>query len=109
MADALSINLGTLTSDQRTAIRLAVDAANKRSLLWVLDPVGIGLTWTREFAFELLEKKPTAVRANASEIVTLAGGDGRGRGVDSALTTLNALPYAKTIRFELTRIFICYF
>jgi hydroxyethylthiazole kinase len=99
VADALSINLGTLTSEQRRAIELAVNAANKRDLPWVLDPVGVGLRWTRDFAFELLEKKPpTAIRGNASEIVTLGGGEGNGRGVNSTMTSLDALVHANELR-----------
>ncbi|KAI6221692.1 Hydroxyethylthiazole kinase [Aphelenchoides besseyi] len=84
-ADVLSVNLGTLTSGQRELIELAVESANKWNKPWVLDPVGVGLKWTREFAIELLAMKPTVIRGNPSEIVCLVGGNGNNRGPDSLL------------------------
>lgn len=93
--------MGTLNAEQRRAIDLATTAANKCNLPWVLDPVGIGLNWTREFAFGLLEKQPTVIRANASEIITLGGGQGKGRGANSTQTSLDALSHARKLRLAI--------
>lgn len=41
---------------------------------WVLDPVAVGATEFRTVrAFELMDRSPTVVRGNASEIKVLAG------------------------------------
>ena len=39
IADALLINVGTITEKRLCAMNLAIEAANKKSMPWVLDPV----------------------------------------------------------------------
>lgn len=84
---ALSINLGTPTTEQMQAIRLASITAQQHNIPWVLDPVGYSpvLAWRSEMIDGLLEYKPTIIRGNASEISTLAGQQNESRGVDSTL------------------------
>lgn len=83
-ADALLINVGTLTRDRRDAMLAAVQAAQKAGTPWTLDPVAVGaLTLRTEFCQQLLSLHPAAIRGNASEILALANQATGGRGVDS--------------------------
>lgn len=83
-ADALLINVGTLTHDRRDAMLAAVQAANQAGTPWTLDPVAVGaLTLRTEFCQQLLSLRPAAIRGNASEILALAHQATGGRGVDS--------------------------
>lgn len=71
-SQALSVNVGTLTSTQRAAILLAVHQANRYHIPWVLDPVAAGaLPYRTQFCLELLALHPTAIRGNGSEIQAL--------------------------------------
>ena len=73
VADAILVNVGTLTPTQAETMRAAVAVASG-SVPWVLDPVGIqSLTYRREFVFELLNSKPSLIRGNHAEIDTLMG------------------------------------
>ncbi|WP_199781137.1 hydroxyethylthiazole kinase, partial [Cronobacter malonaticus] len=77
IADALLINLGTLTHPQQQAMRAAIDSACAAGKPWTLDPVAVGaLTLRTEFAQEILARRPAAIRGNASEIRALAGESG---------------------------------
>ncbi len=96
-ADALLVNLGTLSADQVAGIRAAVDGALAAGTPWVLDPVAVGaLRFRTAVAVELLARRPTLVRGNASEIMSLAGAGGAtGRGVDSGADSAAALDAAR--------------
>ncbi|GAB3602649.1 hydroxyethylthiazole kinase [Microbacterium aureliae] len=84
VADAVLINLGTPTAEQRQAALEAVEHARRAGTPWVLDPVAVGVLPVRTaLARELLEHRPTLIRGNASEILALAGAGEGGRGVDS--------------------------
>jgi hydroxyethylthiazole kinase len=101
IAQALSVNLGTLDVPQTRAIRAAVDAANGAGTPWILDPVAVGpLSFRTEFALDLLDSKPAAIRGNASEIISLAGGAASGRGVDSTAATDLALDAAQVLALK---------
>lgn len=86
LAGALVLNIGTLSPPWIEAMFRAGRAARARGIPIVLDPVGAGATRLRtETARQLLDElRPAIVRGNASEILALAGGDFRARGVDSA-------------------------
>jgi hydroxyethylthiazole kinase len=86
MADALVLNIGTLSTLQVESMLLAGRAANARGIPVVLDPVGAGATAFRTAtAARLLDALEIAVlKGNAGEIGTIAGSGGRVRGVDSA-------------------------
>lgn len=84
VADALLINLGTLSTDGAAAMEPTVAAARRQGLPWVLDPAAIGIAPVRTpLAHRLLELEPAVVRGNASEIQALAGTGAGGRGADS--------------------------
>jgi len=85
-ADALVLNIGTLDAHWISAMERALAAARGRALPVVLDPVGAGASRLRtETALRLLERGGvTILRANASEILALAGAAEATRGVDSA-------------------------
>ncbi len=84
IAGALTINIGTLSTEWIAGMRAAAKAATAAGKPWVFDPVAHFATgFRREATQALLELKPTIIRANASEIIALAGGTGAGKGVDS--------------------------
>jgi hydroxyethylthiazole kinase len=84
-AAALVVNIGTLEPAWAPAMHKAAGAAVRHGKPWVLDPVGAAATAHRRGVAErLAEDRPSVIRANASEILALAGKPGRGRGVDSA-------------------------
>jgi len=92
VADALTINIGTLSEGWVESMRVAARTAARLGKPWVLDPVGVGATtFRRKTATELLDLRPTIVRGNASEIIALAGlAQARQRGVDSTQSTAEA-------------------
>lgn len=97
LADALLINLGTLSTDGTAGIPATVEAARGRGLPWVLDPAAVGAAPVRTaLARRLLGRRPAVVRANASEVLALAGGAG-GRGADSTAAPDEALRAARAV------------
>lgn len=84
LADAITINLGTLNHEQAQEISTILDANPKHKPL-VLDPVAIGASKYRlNFAQRLLSKYQfTVIRANAGEIATLANSAWTSHGIDS--------------------------
>lgn len=98
VADALLVNLGSLGSDGMAGMVPTARVASDRGLPWVLDPTAIGLAPVRtRMARELLEMAPTAVRGNASEVLTLTGAARGGRGADSTATPDAAAAAAREI------------
>ncbi|GAA5784017.1 hydroxyethylthiazole kinase [Chitiniphilus shinanonensis] len=98
LAGGLLINVGTLYPTRLAAMRLAVDAANAAGTPWTLDPVAVGvLDYRTDACRELIAKRPTAIRGNASEILALAGFGGAGRGVDSTIGSQNAVTAAEQL------------
>ena len=71
-ADALLVNLGTVTERQAEAMRRAIKAANEKGVPWVLDPVGVQhLTYRCNLAQELIGLKPSLIRGNRAEVDAL--------------------------------------
>ncbi|WP_091225713.1 hydroxyethylthiazole kinase [Microbacterium sp. 3J1] len=88
VASGVLINLGTPAPEQRAAALEAADGAASVGTPWVLDPVAIGVLPVRTaLAHDLVARRPTAIRGNASEILALAGVSAGGRGVDATDTT----------------------
>jgi hydroxyethylthiazole kinase len=85
LAGALVLNIGTLDPAWIAAMERASAAARRRALPIVLDPVGAGASRLRTgTALRLLGSgEVTILRANASEVLALAGAGGATRGVDS--------------------------
>ena len=86
IADAVVLNLGTLNSYRREAIRIAGKTAHTAGKPVVMDPVGVGASDFRRDAAQMLlnEAKPTVIRGNRSEIRALLTGETGERGVDTA-------------------------
>ncbi len=85
LANALVLNIGTLTDEWVESMIKAGKKANEESIPIVLDPVGAGATPLRtEKAKEILQEvRITVLRGNASEINALVTSGGKTRGVDS--------------------------
>jgi len=92
LANALVINIGTLSQPWIDSMAKAARAARDRAIPIVLDPVGAGATRFRtEAARRLIGEAPVAVlRGNASEILAVAGQKGITRGVESVHGTEDA-------------------
>ena len=72
VADAVLVNLGTVTSRQAEAMRRAIAAANAHGVPWVLDPVGVQfLSYRAELAREFIAQKPSVIRCNAAEAAAI--------------------------------------
>ena len=84
IAGALTINIGTLSTQWVDSMKAAAVAANSANVPWVLDPVAhFATAYRAKVAKDLLTLQPTILRGNASEIIALAGGAGSGKGADS--------------------------
>lgn len=84
LANGLSLNMGTLTPDIITAMRIAGRSANDCGVPIVFDPVGIGATpyRTQSAASLIDELQVTVLRGNAGEIGRMVGSGGEVSGVD---------------------------
>ena len=86
IADALLINVGTVTKTQVETMRAAVSHTNAIGRPWTLDPAGVGALPLRTFtAKELMRRFPAFIRGNASEIDFLVNGAAYGRGMDASV------------------------
>jgi hydroxyethylthiazole kinase len=99
IADALVVNIGTLSPPWVEAMERAALTANDLRKPWVLDPVGCGaMPYRTQTSGELAAFRPAIIRGNASEIMSLAGATGEGpKGVDSAAGSDAALDAARTL------------
>ena len=99
IAQALVINIGTLDAYSVQAMEIALRAANARGVPVALDPVGAGATRYRNRTLErlLAAGRVTAIRGNASEVMSLAGAEVATRGVDSSVGADAALGPARTL------------
>lgn len=106
-ADALTVNIGTLSAHWVTAMAEAVSAANGAGTPWVLDPVAVGASaFRQQAARRLAAMHPSVIRGNASEIIALSAALERrelegisGRGVDAA----DPIEHAETAAQQLAR------
>lgn len=81
---AVTINIGTVSGPWAISMLAAARAANAAGVPWVLDPVAHFISGFRKgIAQDLLALRPTILRGNASEIITMAGEAGAGKGADS--------------------------
>lgn len=97
-ASGVLVNLGTVSPHQVEAMPRAARAAAESATPWVLDPVAVGgLPVRTRLAHTLTAIGPTAIRANASEVLALGGVDDGGRGPDSTATPDVALDAARAL------------
>ena len=103
IADALVVNIGTLSAPWVRSMIVAVEAAAGAGKPWVLDPVGAGATpYRTAVAKDLSRRAPAVVRGNASEILALAGANGAAtKGVDSIHASEHAVDVARALATEL--------
>ncbi|KAK9058443.1 hypothetical protein SSX86_023285 [Deinandra increscens subsp. villosa] len=93
------INVGTLTPEWLPAMKAAAGVANQFGKPWVLDPAAVGASGFRlKACLELIELKPTVIRGNGSEIISLSMASiGSGKGADSLHESSDALEAAKSL------------
>jgi len=86
IADALVLNIGTLTVDFVEAMKIAAKAANKKGIPVVLDVCGAGATALRdESSLALIGQcRIDVIKGNASEVARIAGENVKTKGVDSS-------------------------
>lgn len=97
-ADAVLINVGTINPVVAETMIATARAAGDAGTPWVLDPVAVGgLPLRDRVSADLVPLRPSVIRGNASEIMSLAGLDGGGRGVDSTAGAEAALDAARSL------------
>jgi len=86
IADALVLNIGTLTVDLVEAMKIAARAANRKNIPVVLDGCGAGATRLRDASsFALLDQcRIDVIKGNASEVARIAGENVQTKGVDAS-------------------------
>ncbi len=99
IASVLVINMGTLSEKWVEAMLLAGKAAHKKGIPVVFDPVGVGATpYRNQVAASIVNIcKPSVIRGNASEIMSLAKENTSTKGVDSTASSNEALDAAKRL------------
>lgn len=103
LADALVLNIGTLSASWSRGMMAAGRCASKRGTPIVLDPVGAGATGLRtRTARDIVGAvEVTVIRGNASEILALQHADAHTRGVDAMHTVDDAAHSARSMAVEL--------
>jgi len=101
-ADALVLNIGTLSTDWIDAMEIAGRRANEKSIPVILDPVGAGATSFRtNSCLRLLESvKVSIIRANAGEAAALVGISSEVKGVESIAASQSPEGIAKSCAAE---------
>lgn len=85
IAQALTINIGTLSAPWAMAMKAAIEVANENDTPWIFDPVAAGATtYRQETSAIFLGLRPTIIKGNASEILALTGQSAQGKGADAA-------------------------
>ena len=85
LADAVSLNIGTLNIGSLKSMLLAGKTANRLGIPVVLDPVGVGAARFRAQAVAdiLAQVNITVLRCNAGELAAIAGAEWNSKGVDA--------------------------
>lgn len=98
-AQALCVNIGTLSADSIPSMTAATALAARLGKPWVLDPVAVGASGFRLRAcLDLVGHRPTVIRGNGSEILALSKGSlGPSQGVDSCHESTDAVEAAKQL------------
>lgn len=99
LSDSLVINIGTPDEYSLEAMLMAAKEAHLNKSPWVLDPVGAGATSFRDkILSDLLQCKPTVIRGNASEIISLSKSNkSLTKGADSTAESMEAVAAAKSL------------
>ncbi|MGB9678545.1 MAG: hydroxyethylthiazole kinase [Thermoanaerobacteraceae bacterium] len=104
-ADALVLNIGTLSDIQIESMIRAGKAANFNKKPIILDPVGVGATKYRTESVQkiLSNIKVSVIKGNSAEISILAGESGKIKGVES-LKEINNISFSAK---KLAKIYSC--
>jgi hydroxyethylthiazole kinase len=99
IADALVLNIGTLTTDLVEAMIVAGKSANQKGIPVVLDVCGAGATPYRDRkCFEILDGIAVGIiKGNASEIARIAGESVSTKGVDASAVEKNLVDVAQDL------------
>ena len=99
IANALVVNIGTLDEYWSEAMFLSAETAHRLNKPWVLDPVGAGATpYRNQTLSRLLAYRPSVIRGNASEILSLAQYTSEAtKGVDSTASSSAAVEAARDL------------
>lgn len=99
IADAVVLNIGTLTKEQVEAMIIAGKAANEANVPVILDPVGAGATNFRtESARKILQEvNVTLIRGNGAEIANVAGEKWTIKGVDASTDSGDVIQLAENV------------
>lgn len=102
IADALVLNIGTLSKQWIDSMIIALKEANRLGKPVILDPVGAGATAFRTRTVQELLKtgKVAVIRGNASEIIALVSENHKTKGVDSTESAADAIKSAKLVQRE---------
>jgi hydroxyethylthiazole kinase len=102
IANALVINIGTLSDPWINAMFKAAARAKEKNIPLILDPVGAGATEYRtDTVRKLLQaSSPSIIRGNASEIMALCKDDISTKGVDSTNASDVAIESARALNSE---------
>ncbi len=102
LAQALVLNIGTLTVDLVESMKIAARVANRQGIPVVLDACGAGATNFRDQkSFELLDTvRIDVIKGNASEIACLSGEEVRTKGVDAAAVEASLVDLAKDLALD---------
>ncbi|MEQ8968518.1 MAG: hydroxyethylthiazole kinase [Azospirillaceae bacterium] len=102
LAGALVVNIGTFESAWLAGMKLAIAAARSHGIPWALDPVALFASpYRTAAAADLARRGPAVIRANASEVLALAGAAGAGgRGPDSTHDAEAALDAGRDLARE---------
>lgn len=103
IANALVINIGTLSAEWVASMIKAGKKASQLGKPIVLDPVGSGATPYRTSCSKKIidETRLSVIRGNASEILSLTTIDAKTRGVDSSHSVKDASEAAKMLAKQL--------
>lgn len=98
IANALLVNVGTLTASRADAMRAAVESAYDAKTPWTLDPVAVGaLEFRRRFCWISCPCARRQYAATPRKSPALSGMALGGRGVDTTEAALAALPAAQAL------------
>lgn len=99
IAGALVVNIGTLDEYWVESMETAASQAVRLNKPWVLDPVGAGATpYRNQVIKQLMAHKPSIIRGNASEIISIAGAQtGTTKGVDSVHGSSDAVNVSRQL------------